>query len=84
MIETKEPIVYRGYTDAQLHAAFDQVKDKDNWKDRISAIIDAKDQDVVDAAICYFTGGGADFWWPSKVKDRVRVRAPGYYAMIGA
>jgi hypothetical protein len=75
-------VVFKGYTQGQLHAAFSAIQDKTNWKMPIRAHIKPEDQAIVDAAIIYFAGGGAEF---HKVHDNLMVvEAPGYYNVIGA
>ncbi len=74
--------VFRGYARKQLHAAFDAVKDKKNWKMPIVATITEDKVDVTDAAISFFAGGGVE---TATLKNgKIRIVAPGYYALIGA
>jgi len=81
---------FTGYTDEELHAAFDKVKNKRNWKERVDAVIDEKDLDVTTEAIIYFTGSMPDIvdsWeWPRsrRAKGKVRIVASGYYEAVGA
>lgn len=50
------------YTEAQLSAAFDLVADKECWKLPIQAVVPADaDQDLIRAAVVYYTGGVAHF-----------------------
>lgn len=78
--------VYDGYTREELKAAFERVQDPTNWKNPIKAVITVKDRDaetrVIGSAIDFFAGGGAEF--QDGPKNTVRVRAPGYYVLIGA
>lgn len=74
--------VFMGFTQKQLEAAFDLVKSERGWKYPINAVIQAKQQKVVDAAISYFAGGGAEF--VAARGSMLRVVAPGYYMRIGS
>lgn len=71
----------RGYSLAELHAAFDLVKDRDDWKNRIDACVHPTFLPAVLVAVPFFTGG------PARVvvseDGRIRVSAPGYYASVG-
>ena len=74
--------VFGGYTDDELRVAFALVKNRENWKLPVDAIVPVDtDLRVVDAAVCYFTGGGID---QQPVRDGWRVTAAGYYACIGS
>jgi hypothetical protein len=79
--ESKEK-VFSGYTKNEMIDAFDLVKNPENWKGIIVAVIDIKEQSVVDAAISFFTGGGAEYG--PEEGGKVQVQAPGYHQMIGA
>lgn len=67
----------REYTPNELRAAFDHVKNKENWKYPIDAEIDEKDMPLIDAAIAFMAYGFAEF--ETLGNGRVRVKAPGYY-----
>lgn len=67
------------YTQEQLHAAFTKVENKVHWKNAINSVIDASEQDITNAAIVHFAYGNATF--TSAGHGKLRVRAPGYYAM---
>jgi hypothetical protein len=43
------------YTQEQLEMAFNKVKPITHWKDPINRIIEAKDKDIIAAAIIHFT-----------------------------
>jgi hypothetical protein len=75
--------VFLGFNRKQLQEGIDLVKPKPNWKMPISKVIPRDKINVVDAAIGFFCGGGAEFF---DVKDanKVRVVAPGYYMQIGS
>lgn len=72
-------------TQAELEAAFDEVKNKKNWKMPISKLIFrpsvAKAALIVDAVI-HFTGGMCEII--PAAGGRVRVQGPGYYNSVGA
>jgi hypothetical protein len=82
-VELSKEQVFAGFTKNELMDAFDLVKPKANWKEPIDAIITEDKQEVVDSAIAFFTGGGADYCHVKSV-GQMRVTAPGYYVMIGA
>lgn len=68
-----------GYTQEELQAAFDKVKNPEHWKARINALLEpGEDMDVIDYAIRYFTG--TECWWNTRKDGKIRVRAPGYWA----
>jgi hypothetical protein len=77
--QIKKPQPLPTYTQEQLHAAFTAVQNKDDWKNPINALIDPKDQAVTHAAIVHFAYGGATF--TKAAGGKLRVNAPGYYAM---
>lgn len=77
-IRIEEAAVYAGFTTTQLSRAFDKVRNPKDWKLPIKAIIDAKDQAVVEATIGYHVYGGATF--RNLPGGKLEVRAPGYYA----
>lgn len=81
-VDPPNATTFGGYTDAELHRAFDMVKNRTNWKEPINAVIAESDLDIVTEAVIYFTGCLIDVW-PYK-EGRVRVTAAGYYAQIGA
>lgn len=72
-----------GYTDEQLKEAFDKVKNREHWKDRINAVVgEDEDLDLISFAVGYYTGGV-----PTISRARgggYRVRARGYWACVGA
>lgn len=71
-----------GYTQDQLKNAFTLVESQENWKYPIDAEIPANDRHIVATAIEFFAGGQATF--TAAGEGRLRVKAPGYYALIGA
>jgi hypothetical protein len=77
--------VYAGFTQKELGEAFNLVKPKRHWKDRINIVIakpDRKTERAILAAVAYFTGSVADM--EAVGKSKVRVRAGGYWAVVGA
>jgi hypothetical protein len=88
----------RDVTRGDLSAAFDRVKNNEHWKNRIDATIDVTTDDellMIREAIIFFTGSVprferlASLAQPgiigfSVIGARVRVRAVGYFAAIGA
>lgn len=78
--------VRAGYSREQLSAAFDLVKDKGNWKNPIDALVDpGADLKAIAEATIFFAGSPADFVTVKRGGvEKVRVRAAGYYACIGA
>jgi hypothetical protein len=71
-----------GYTEAQLRAAFNKVKNKRNWRTRINKVIEAtpEEQRVIAAAISFFTGSSCNF--EGLPAGQVRVTSAGYYASV--
>lgn len=71
------------YTQEQLEEAFNKVKSPSHWKNPINRIIEAKDKNVVAAAIMHFTATTAYFEKLPNTnevnKDMwLRVKAAGY------
>lgn len=67
------------YSQKQLSDAFDLVKNKKDWKNPINAVIPEDKVVVAQAAISYFAYG---MFTVSMVgKGKVRIMAPGYYAV---
>lgn len=80
---TAETPLRDGYTETQLRAAFDKVKNKRNWKNPINKVISAdEDQRAISAAISWFCGSPCEF--ETLKSGQVRVTAAGYYACIGS
>jgi len=70
------------YTEEQLHAAFDKVANKDNWKFPVDAVISRNDLDVTAKAVEFFTGSKLKI--AEDLGANLRVQAIGYYAAVGA
>ena len=81
--------VYRGYTQKELHIAFNLVANKSDWKDptstKISATNLAKYREVIEAAVIYFTGSCAEFVCRKDHMGGVSMWCTfdGYYRCIG-
>lgn len=74
--------VFDGYTQQQLSDAFDLVKNRENWKLPINALVPSDaDKRLIEAACIYFAGSPCEF---IKQGKRLRVVAAGYYACIGS
>jgi hypothetical protein len=84
MNEAGQPAkVYGGFTHEQLSAAFNLVKNPENWKLRIDATVPGEtDVMLLHSAVEFFTGGGAEI--VSQKDGTLRVTASGYYACIGS
>lgn len=78
-----------GYTQEQLSAAFDLVKNPKGWKLHIDKLLTRQQVDEVtesrlSEAISYFTGSLAEIFPEPGRPGYVRVQAAGYYACIGS
>lgn len=74
-----------GFTRAELFEAFEMIKPDGNWKNPIEKFIgpvSAHQIQAIHRAIEFYCGGGAKFQHLGPHK--IRVTAPGYYALIGA
>lgn len=65
-------------THEELQAAFDLVKNRKDWKERIDRVIPRSMEPAVAEAIAYFTGTMASFY-EHKDPSKLIVRAAGYY-----
>lgn len=76
-----------GYSEDELHRAFDAVANKENWKLPIAAVIDRDMLEVTCFAIMFFTGSIATTI-PMQMlggeAGKFSVTADGYYAAVGA
>lgn len=64
------------FTQEQLEAGFKLVQPETHWKDRINAVIEAKDEALVYESVIHFTATVPSF---SPVKgNKLRVKADGY------
>ena len=82
--------VYRGYTQKELHEAFNLVVNKSNWKDPTCTKISKKNLDkygqVIREAVWYFTGSSAEFTYDidSIGRKTYWCEFDGYYICIGS
>tara|TARA_Y100001937_G_C6943326_1_gene251372 strand:+ start:160 stop:486 length:327 start_codon:yes stop_codon:yes gene_type:complete len=82
--------VYRGYTQKELHIAFNLVANKSNWKDPTSTKISeknlAKYREVIEAAVIFYTGSCAEFVSSKDSLGRTTYwcEFDGYYMCIGS
>jgi len=76
------------YSRADLREAFEAVEDPSNWKMPIDAAIPAWAEDITREAVIFFAGCVPTFEEinPKARRSvrRLRVRAVGYYAAVGA
>jgi len=76
------------YSRAELREAFEAVEDPSNWKMPIDAAIPVYMRDVTEQAVIFFAGCTPTFEAinPKARRSvrRLRVRAVGYYAAVGA
>ena len=82
---TFEQTVVNGFTVAELRAAFDRVKDADNWKNPIDRVLSLESERAIAAveeAVVFFAGCVADV--EPLGRDEYRIRAVGYYVAVGA
>ena len=59
--------VYGGYTEKELHLAFNLVSNKSHWKDGNRVKVSKKDldkyADAIESAVIFYTGGGCEFYY---------------------
>ena len=67
-----------GYRHDQLAAAFDRVRDAQDWKAPICAVIPAAERPLVEQAVIWFTDTVPVFAATRGGADRLEVRAVGY------
>jgi hypothetical protein len=76
------------FSRAELREAFEMVEDPANWKNPIDAAIPAYMRDCVEEAVVFFAGCRPTFEAVNpkarRSMRRLRVRAVGYYAAVGA
>ena len=69
------------YTDEELGAAFDRVKNSKNWKNPINRLIsNDEDRELITKAIIHYTGSCPEF---IEQNGKTRVISIGYYNAIG-
>ena len=63
--------VYGGYTEKELHIAFNLVCNKSHWKDGNRVKVSKKDldkyADAIESAVIFYTGGGCEFYYTGAV-----------------
>lgn len=74
---------YGGVSQKRLGEVFDLVKNRENWKYPIDAVVPIGVATVaeIEAAIDFYVGGDA---FVTEDRYNMLVTAPGYYAVIGA
>ena len=76
--------VFSGYTERELHMAFDLVCNKSHWKEgnrvKLSKTIIDVYADVIESAVIYFTGGGCEFYYTGEKRKTYWCEFAGYYA----
>jgi hypothetical protein len=76
-------------TVARLKPAFDLVKNPEHWKDAINTVVTEEQiasvggRETIEEAVIFYTGSIPEFS-KSRKKGTFRVRALGYWAVIGA
>ncbi len=73
-----DPERMTGYRHDQLAAAFDRVRDPQDWKAPIYAVIPAAERPLVEQAVIWFTDTVPVFASTRDEADRLEVRAVGY------
>ena len=72
-----------GFTLEELHAAFDVVQNRENWKRPIRATIPKDRVEITRAAVIHFTGS-VPIVTPCPDGVHVEIEAAGYYIAVGA
>lgn len=72
------------YSRAELKAAFEKVRNTDNWKNPINAVIPQSDAEITRQAVIFFAGCSPKFTTARVDDGYLRVKAVGYYAAVGA
>lgn len=73
------------YTQQQLIDAFDEVKDKKNWKNGVSRLMfkpGSGKKDLIETAVAHYTG--SETIWTPATGGKVRIEFAGYYQSIGS
>lgn len=77
-----------GYAILDLHAAFNAVKNPENWKRRIVGLVSIRDIEITRRAAKFFAGSPLKVTYEEPAHfgpdRRALVEGPGYYACIGA
>ena len=69
--------LYKGYTEAELREAFEQIQDKEDWKNPIKAVIKSYEFSKFEAAVEFFTSSQLEI--VERGVNQFRVYASGYY-----
>jgi hypothetical protein len=77
-----KPLMGQEHSRLELHAAFDLIKDKTNFKNPINSQVLKKDYEISNEACIFFTGSSLDIIGENDT--HYQVEAVGYYAAIGA
>jgi len=76
--------VYGGYTEKELHIAFNLVCNKSHWKDGNRVKVSKKDldkyADAIESAVIFYTGGGCEFYYTGEKRKTYWCEFGGYYA----
>jgi len=76
--------VYGGYTEKELHLAFNLVCNKSHWKYGNRVKISKRDldryEDAIESAVIFFTGGGCEFYYTGEKRKTYWCEFGGYYA----
>ena len=76
--------VYGGYTEKELHIAFNLVCNKSHWKDGNRVKVSKKDldkyADAIESAVISYTGGGCEFYYTGEKRKTYWCEFGGYYA----
>lgn len=82
MTTTSKSLTF-GYKKPDLDRAFTAVQHPKDWKLANRAVINAKDYDLTEAAVEFFTGGGiADV--KKLPKGKMEITFAGYYVHVGS
>ena len=76
--------VYGGYTEKELHLAFNLVCNKSHWKNGNKVKISKRDldkhADAIEYAVIFYTGGGCEFYYTGEKRKTYWCEFGGYYA----
>ena len=79
-----EEIVIEGYSRGELSKAFDNIKNKENWKMPINAVIHREDYRICSLAVEFFCGSFLSRQSICGCPDEILVHSEGYYSAVGA
>ena len=76
--------VFSGYTEKELHMAFDLVCSKSHCKEggrvKLSKTILDNYSDLIESAVIFFTGGGCEFYYTGEKRKTYWCEFAGYWA----